>query len=82
MLERPSSRSSPGRFGSRTHDKWQHHGLRSCGRGDSRWNDSVAAGRRSSFSTDEAFDLIVGVAAGYVSLEDSAEMIASYLIKR
>jgi hypothetical protein len=29
-----------------------------------------------------AFDLVVGVAAGVVSLEDSAGMIASHLVKR
>jgi death-on-curing protein len=39
-------------------------------------------GCRHDFSTDEAFDLVVGVAAGDVSLEDSAGMIASHLVKR
>lgn len=34
------------------------------------------------FTTDTAFDLVVGVAAGVVSLEDSAGMIASHLVKR
>ena len=39
-------------------------------------------GYRHDFVTDEAFDLVVGVAAGDVSLEDSAGMIASHLVKR
>ena len=39
-------------------------------------------GYRHDFSTDAAFDLVVGVAAGVVSLEDSAGMIASHLVKR
>jgi death-on-curing protein len=39
-------------------------------------------GCRHDFSTDEAFDLVVGVAAGDLSLEDSAGMIASHLVKR
>jgi death on curing protein len=39
-------------------------------------------GCRHDFSTDEAFDLVVGVAAGGISLEDSAGMIASHLVKR
>jgi death-on-curing protein len=39
-------------------------------------------GCRHDFSTDEAFDLVVGVAAGDISLEDSAGMIASHLVKR
>lgn len=39
-------------------------------------------GCRHDFSSDEAFDLVVGVAAGDVSLEDSAGMIGSHLVKR
>jgi death-on-curing protein len=39
-------------------------------------------GCRHDFSADEAFDLVVGVAAGDISLEDSAGMIASHLVKR
>ena len=39
-------------------------------------------GCRHDFSTDEAFDLVVGVAAGGISLEDSAGMIAPHLVKR
>lgn len=39
-------------------------------------------GCRHDFTTDAAFDLVVGVAAGVVSLEDSAGMIASHLVKR
>jgi death-on-curing protein len=39
-------------------------------------------GRRHDFSSDEAFDLVVGVAAGDLLLEDSAGMIASHLVKR
>ena len=39
-------------------------------------------GCRHDFSTDEAFDLVVGVAAGGISLEDSAGMIAPHPVKR
>jgi death-on-curing protein len=39
-------------------------------------------GYRHEFTTDSAFDLVVGVAAGVVSLQDSAEMISSHLVKR
>ncbi|MEW9870883.1 type II toxin-antitoxin system death-on-curing family toxin [Arthrobacter sp. HS15c] len=39
-------------------------------------------GCRHDFSTDEAFDLVVGVAAGSISLEGSAGVIASHLVKR
>jgi death on curing protein len=39
-------------------------------------------GYTHDFSTDKAFDLVVGVAAGDVTLEDSAGMIASHLVKR
>ena len=39
-------------------------------------------GYRHDFSTGEAFNLIVGVAAGDVSLEDSAGTIAAHLVRR
>ncbi|MGX1161351.1 death-on-curing protein [Pseudarthrobacter sp. SLBN-100] len=39
-------------------------------------------GCRHGFSTDGAFSLVVGVAAGDILLEDSAGMIASHLVKR
>ncbi|ALV43621.1 death-on-curing protein [Pseudarthrobacter sulfonivorans] len=39
-------------------------------------------GCRHDFSTDEAFDLVVGAAAGDVSLKDRAGMIAAHLVKR
>ena len=39
-------------------------------------------GYRHDFDTDEAFDLVVGVAAGDISLEDSAGMVAAHLVKR
>jgi death-on-curing protein len=39
-------------------------------------------GYRHDFGTDEAFDLVVGVAAGDISLEVSARMVASHLVKR
>ena len=39
-------------------------------------------GYRHDFTTDAAFDLVVGVAAGDVSLEDSAGIIASHLVRR
>ncbi|MCA4134805.1 hypothetical protein [Arthrobacter sp. M4] len=39
-------------------------------------------GYRHDFSTDEAFDLVVGVAAGGVSLHPSAELIAAHLVAR
>jgi len=39
-------------------------------------------GFRHDFSTDEAFNLVVGVAAGDIALEDSAGMIAAHLVKR
>lgn len=39
-------------------------------------------GNRHDFSTDAAFNLVVGVAAGDVSLEDSARTIATHLVKR
>ncbi|WP_026554395.1 type II toxin-antitoxin system death-on-curing family toxin [Arthrobacter sp. 35W] len=39
-------------------------------------------GHRHNFTTDEGFDLVVGVAAGNVTLERSAAMIAAHLIPR
>ena len=39
-------------------------------------------GYRHDFSNDEAVDLVVGVAAGDVSVEDSAGTIATHLVKR
>jgi death-on-curing protein len=39
-------------------------------------------GFRHDFSADEAFDHVVGVAAGDIPLEDGAGMIASHLVKR
>lgn len=39
-------------------------------------------GYRHDFSTDEAFNLVVGVAAGDVTLEDSAGTIAAHLVRR
>jgi death-on-curing protein len=39
-------------------------------------------GCRHDFGTDEALDLVVGVAAGDISLEGSAGIIASHLVKR
>jgi death-on-curing protein len=39
-------------------------------------------GYQHDFSTDAAFDLVVGVAAGDVSLEVSAGMIAAHLVRR
>jgi death on curing protein len=39
-------------------------------------------GYRHNFSTDQAFDLVVGVAAGTVSLERSAELIAEHVTPR
>lgn len=39
-------------------------------------------GFRHNFSTDDAFDLVVGVAAGDISLEESAGMIAAHLVQR
>jgi death-on-curing protein len=39
-------------------------------------------GCRHDFSTDEAFGLVVGVAAGHVSWEDSAGLIAAHLVRR
>jgi death-on-curing protein len=39
-------------------------------------------GYRHDFSTDEAFNLVVGVAAGDITLQDSAGTIASHLVRR
>ncbi|MBT2520908.1 type II toxin-antitoxin system death-on-curing family toxin [Arthrobacter sp. ISL-28] len=39
-------------------------------------------GYRHTFSTDQAFDMVVGVAAGILSLERSAELIAEHLTPR
>jgi death-on-curing protein len=39
-------------------------------------------GYRHNFSTDQAFDLVVGVAAGTVPLERSSELIAEHLTPR
>ena len=39
-------------------------------------------GYRHGFTTDAAFDLVVGVAAGDVSLEVSAGLIATHLVRR
>jgi death-on-curing protein len=39
-------------------------------------------GYRHDFSTDEAFDLVVGVAAGKIALERSAKLISAHLVPR
>ena len=39
-------------------------------------------GYRHDFSTDAAFDLVVGVAAGDITLRDSAGTIATHLVRR
>jgi death-on-curing protein len=39
-------------------------------------------GYRHDFGTDEAFNLVVGVAASDVSIEDSAGTIATHLVRR
>ena len=39
-------------------------------------------GYRHDFTTDDAFDLVVGVAAGKIALEDSAARIAPHLVAR
>ena len=39
-------------------------------------------GYRHDFSTDEAFNLVVGVAAGDITLQDSAGTIATHLVRR
>ncbi|MBT2512009.1 type II toxin-antitoxin system death-on-curing family toxin [Arthrobacter sp. ISL-30] len=37
-------------------------------------------GYRHDFSTEEAFDLVVGVAAGHIELEHSAALISKHLV--
>jgi death-on-curing protein len=39
-------------------------------------------GYRHDFSTDEGFDLVVGVAAGDIDLQHSAFLIEKHLIRR
>lgn len=39
-------------------------------------------GYRHDFTTDEAFNLVVGVAAGDITLQDSARTIAAHLVRR
>jgi death-on-curing protein len=39
-------------------------------------------GYRHDFSTDEAFDLVLGVAAGGIELQDCAAVIAGHLVPR
>src|SRR5213592_2865985 len=39
-------------------------------------------GYRHNFSTDEAFDLVVGVAAGKIALERSAKLISTHVVPR
>jgi len=39
-------------------------------------------GYRHDFSTNEGFDLVVGVAAGVVDLQGSADLIEKHLIRR
>lgn len=39
-------------------------------------------GYRPDFSTDDAFNLVVGVAAGDITLRDSAGTIATHLVRR
>lgn len=39
-------------------------------------------GYRHDFSTDEAFNLVVGVAAGDITLRDSAGTVAAHLVRR
>ena len=39
-------------------------------------------GYRHDFTTDEGFDLVVGVAAGTVELRDSAALISQHLVLR
>jgi death-on-curing protein len=39
-------------------------------------------GSRHDFTTDEAFNLVVGVAAGDITLQDSAGTIATHLVRR
>ncbi|MFE4197106.1 type II toxin-antitoxin system death-on-curing family toxin [Paenarthrobacter sp. NPDC056912] len=39
-------------------------------------------GYRHDFTTDEGFDLVVGVAAGNIELRDSAAVISKHLVER
>jgi death-on-curing protein len=39
-------------------------------------------GYRHDFSSEEAFNLVVGVAAGDITLENSAGTIATHLVRR
>lgn len=39
-------------------------------------------GYKHDFSTDEGFDLVLGVAAGNIGLEQSAQAIASHIVLR
>jgi death on curing protein len=39
-------------------------------------------GYRHDFTTDEGFELVVGVAAGNIGLRDSAAVISSHLVRR
>lgn len=39
-------------------------------------------GYRHDFGTDEAFDLVVGVAAGTIALDRSATLISAHLVRR
>lgn len=39
-------------------------------------------GYRHDFTTDEGFDLVVGVAAGTIDLRDSAAQISGHLVLR
>ncbi|MGA7205063.1 MAG: Fic family protein [Specibacter sp.] len=40
------------------------------------------SGYKHNFGTDDAFDLVLGVAAGNLGLEQSAEAIASHIVPR
>lgn len=39
-------------------------------------------GYRHDFSTSEAFDLVLGVAAGSIELQDCATLISDHLVPR
>jgi death-on-curing protein len=39
-------------------------------------------GYRHDFTTDEGFDLVVGVAAGNIELQESADLISGHLVPR
>jgi death on curing protein len=39
-------------------------------------------GYRHDFTTDEGFDLVVGIAAGDIELRDSAAVISRHLVRR